>query len=324
MLMIWKQLLAVAFLIVPSSTLVHGEDAPTIVSTDAAPFLGCWADEAKQVYLRFEKNRITIFDSKKNSLQMFRAKYESGGIFFNIMGYWIPAPVEYKNHSLISKGRSGSKVLKKMSQVPAELNVLPLKLGETKIVPPKASKSIQNELAKRFKEDQAARRTTDKQGNRKKIDLEKMHKIDTGNTAYILGVVSKYGWIDTGRFGNHASIAAWTIVQHSGHLPLMLAVLPEVKKTIKNKDATETTVEFANNAKSYAMLYDRVKIMMGEKQRFGTQMGRNKNGETVILALEDKEKVDQFRKEVGLATIMPGLRATAKHNLKQAIKIEED
>jgi hypothetical protein len=40
--------------------------------------------------------------------------------------------------------------------------------------------------------------------------------------------------------------------------------------------------------------------MMGEKQRYGSQLTTNEKGECVIYPLENRNKVDQFRKEIGL------------------------
>ena len=51
---------------------------------------------------------------------------------------------------------------------------------------------------------------------------------------------------------------------------------------------------------AYALLYDRLQLMLGEKQRYGSQIGAGPDGLTVMLPLEDKSKVDQLRKEMGL------------------------
>ncbi len=43
--------------------------------------------------------------------------------------------------------------------------------------------------------------------------------------------------------------------------------------------------------------------MLGEKQRFGTQVGHAEGGYWVVMPLEDRSRVDEFRREIGLFTL---------------------
>ena len=57
-------------------------------------------------------------------------------------------------------------------------------------------------------------------------------------------------------------------------------------------------------ASSLALLEDRIAIGKGEKQIYGSQVGRDQEtGEYFVLPLIDPENVDQRRAEVGLGTI---------------------
>ena len=53
-------------------------------------------------------------------------------------------------------------------------------------------------------------------------------------------------------------------------------------------------------------------------------MGQNEKGETLILALEDPKKLDDFRAEIGLEPLLPGLKLQEQQNPKQAIRIEDE
>jgi hypothetical protein len=300
-------------------------------TTNAAPnaFIGCWQSEGdKPFLLRCEPARVSWFDPEASTAQFFRARYDTGRVLFNAMGRWIPLPATTSGNTLVFAGK---KTLRKVDKIPKELMVEPLRLGEIKEVPAEELKTIKEQLGQRFKEDQAVR-DAGKGGaeNWSKIDTKKMGAVDAGNTAYLLSIVSKYGWIDASRFGEDASQAAWFMVQHSGHLPLMLAVLPEIKKHLGTK--ARVTIAYGNAAvqgevnqsEAYAMLYDRVMVMAGQKQRYGSQMGQNDKGQTLILALEDPKKVDHFRAEIGLEPILPGLESLEKQNPSQAIRIEEE
>ena len=106
-------------------------------------------------------------------------------------------------------------------------------------------------------------------------------KVDAENTRYVKSLVATLGWIDAERFGREAANAAFLIVQHSGDLRLMMAALPEIKKDLKAKRV---------DPQDYALLFDRIQTSVGEKQRYGTQLGQNEKGELIVFPLEDRKR----------------------------------
>lgn len=172
----------------------------------------------------------------------------------------------------------------KLDAVPEEMQTKPLAFGAQSSVGPDKLKEIQNEMAKRFKTDQAVRTDLRRQ--------TEMQSVDVDNAAYITKLVKEFGWIDVDRFGNEASNIAFLIVQHSGQLPLMLAALPEIEKDFK--------AEKLKDAQPYALLYDRVKIDTCQKQRYGSQIGEEEDGTPFVFPLEDRANVDKLRKEIGM------------------------
>ena len=162
----------------------------------------------------------------------------------------------------------------------------PLVLGARRELDEKIVAEIQEELARRRTLDQAVRRDRSRR--------PEMATVDADNTAYVRGVVTDVGWIDVERFGRPAADAAFLLVQHSGDLPLMLAALPEIEEDVRAGRA---------DAQNFALLYDRTQLMSGGKQRYGSQIRENEDGDLVVYELEDPDRVDARRKELGLAPL---------------------
>jgi hypothetical protein len=77
------------------------------------------------------------------------------------------------------------------------------------------------------------------------------------------------------------------------------------------------------NGQLYALLYDRVQLMTGGKQRYGTQITPNAAGEMVVAGLEDKAQVDEFRREIGMGPLAPYLEMVGKAQGGATIQIED-
>lgn len=245
--------------------------------------LGCWqrSDESPDQMLRFEEKRF--INVGKDYRQIMPVLYEKGKV--------ILAPAEGKQElDLALKGgvltvKNGDKTetYKKLPNVPAELDFSPLKLGSPKTLPEAKLQQIRDELAKRIVEDQAVRTNAGRRGE--------MQTVDADNTKYLRTLVLDVGWIDAKRFGKQTATNAFLIVQHSGDLRLMQAALPEIEKDMKAG---------VGDPQDYALLYDRLKLNLGERQRYGSQIGQDKDGNPIVLPLEDKAKVEEFRKAIGL------------------------
>ena len=98
------------------------------------------------------------------------------------------------------------------------------------------------------------------------------------------------GWIDVDRFGSPAANAAFLLAQHSLDVRLMRAALPFLEK-----DKAPAKL----GGEAYALLFDRLQILLGEKQRFGTQVD-TMGGWPQASPLEDPEGVDERRLALGM------------------------
>lgn len=125
------------------------------------------------------------------------------------------------------------------------------------------------------------------------VDLE-LAEITTDNTQYIRQLLPKVGWIDVRRFGYSTSKAAFLLVQHSWDGPLMAAVLPALQE-----DVEAGRME----ADAYALLFDRLQLAMGRRQRYGSQVANDSTGALVVLPVESPEKVDVLRASLGMKSL---------------------
>jgi hypothetical protein len=86
----------------------------------------------------------------------------------------------------------------------------------------------------------------------------------------------------------------------------MMATLPMIERDVRAGRVS---------AQNFAFLYDRLQIMLGGKQRYGSQIIRSPSGEWVVSRLEDPLRVDERRKEIGLGPLRDYLAAFG-HDVK--------
>lgn len=264
-----------------------------IVPDFARSLIGSWEnDDDNESVIHFEATKCTFARLGKPTLQIARLTYEPGRIVTNSLGREVVIRFELKDRVLSLTWPDGKpKKYLKLDKVPAEVEAKPLALGEAKELPKEKVQTVQGELARRAKLDQEVRTDPAKRNEAGKVDAD--------NTNYVVKLVQEVGWIDAERFGARTSNDAFLIVQHSMHAPLMLAALPAIEKDVKAKRL---------NGQPYALLHDRLQLMLGEKQRYGTQIGPNDNGELVVLPLEDRRRVEELRKEIGLFSLADYLK----------------
>lgn len=282
------------------------EEAEASKAKPKDELLGCWESQTEKGYLlRFEPARVVA--SMEGHLQLYKARYEGGKVFVQMGSQEGTLDTSITGDEMVVKGREGDQRFKRLEQVPEDLQVKALKLGEAVNLEPGRVKKIQDELAARLQRDQAVR--TDP------TQRDKMGEVDGENTDYLVKLIQEIGWIDAERFGAEAANAAFLIVQHSGHLKLMMAALPPIEKDVRAKKL---------DGQPYALLYDRLQLNLGEKQRFGSQVGSGANGELVVLPLEDRENVDVYRAEMNMIPLQMYLDFFKEQNGGKEIKFADD
>ena len=266
--------------------------------------MGFWVSSEKkkqeETILKLEPNRCAWVKGTK--FHACLARYEKGRVTLNYSGQLIYWRIQLGKKEgdkgeerdvlqVWSPGRKQPTLYRRLEKGPDGFEPKAMKLGKTRSIKKKEKKKIVAEMRKRGRRDQQVRSG--------RIDEKKMAKVDTDNTAYLSKTLVKVGWLDARRFGVATTDAAWQLAVHSGDLPLMLAALPAIQKDLDRKRPL--------SCENYATLFDRVRMRLGRRQRYGTQVVQDANGKYVVFPLEDRAKVDKHRKEIGLTSLAESL-----------------
>lgn len=139
--------------------------------------------------------------------------------------------------------------------------------------------------------------TIEKYGLRSKQILKlakQMDSIDALNLKIVGAIIEKHGWLGSKTVGIKGNSALFLAIQHAEKKDRAF-FLPILRKAVQDKVA---------NKQDLALMEDRVALDQGKKQRYGTQIGMNpKTNKYYLLPLENPERVDQRRSEMGLIPI---------------------
>lgn len=148
---------------------------------------------------------------------------------------------------------------------------------------------------------------------------EEMRELHKKNARILEDIINRIGYPTIEKVGSEASEATWLLVQHSIDSPsLMKQSLNELEKLANENNF------YLNN---YIYLLDRVLVLEGKPQIYGTQFDWDENGELSPNKIKDPKKVNERRKSVGLNPIEEQIsiirerarieNQTPPHDLKQ-------
>ncbi len=289
--------------------LAFSGDVPKAPSAPKAEFAGCWRDvDEPQRFVELVPGKLRVLDH--GEVDITRATFNDDSVIRRVWGkkeVWGLAIADGKLH-VTAYGKPW--ILERTTERPAELDPKPIALGPRVTIDDARMDALDDEFARRMKEDQDARGA-----NGKEPDLKAMERVDPDNTKWLKELVTEIGWIDADRFGKNATQSAFLIVQHSGDLPLMLAALPEIEKDVKAKKL---------DPQNFALLWDRTQVRLGEKQRYGSQLGERPGGVGVVLALEDRANVEKIRADIGLFPLSRYIEMMKQITKEKEIVFEDD
>jgi hypothetical protein len=180
---------------------------------------------------------------------------------------------------------------------------------------PSASRgeSIAAELLELCERDQAARNAAIEamgaaEASGASVDFEALWApvatIDAESTAYLERLIDAHGWPTVSLVGERAAHAAWLLVQHADARPqLQERALELMRPLVAAGEASGVDV---------AYLEDRVRVARGDAQLYGTQFGADEHGVQRPFAIEDAERVDERRAELGLEPLAQYAEALAQ------------
>ena len=152
--------------------------------------------------------------------------------------------------------------------------------------------ALKAELETILETDQKNRQLLNKADEKDRATLWAEQKvIDKANQTRIDEIVKAYGWPGKKEFGRKAATAAFLVIQHSTP-DMMKRYLPILQNAMENGDADKS---------SFALLDDRVRMIEGRPQRYGSQVQRDlSSGKMQFWQIENEENVDKRRAEMGL------------------------
>ncbi|HYD99453.1 MAG TPA: DUF6624 domain-containing protein [Alphaproteobacteria bacterium] len=120
--------------------------------------------------------------------------------------------------------------------------------------------------------------------------------------AHSLGeLIDAHGWPGRGLVGEDGAEAAWIVLQHAiGDPALMRRCLPLLEAAAEAGEAPAWQV---------AYLADRIRVLEGRPQRFGTQFDWDAEGRLSPLPVEAPETLDIRRAALGLAPMAEAVEA---------------
>jgi len=123
----------------------------------------------------------------------------------------------------------------------------------------------------------------------------RMADVHQRNAQRLDAIIDQHGWPGNSLVGEEAANAAWLILQHAiGSPALQRKCLPILKE---NAELGEIEPFQA------AYLEDRICVFEGRLQRYGTHFDWDENGELSPQPLQDAERVDEYRRSVGLGSL---------------------
>jgi hypothetical protein len=131
-----------------------------------------------------------------------------------------------------------------------------------------------------------------KLGEGYKKEMEDLHN---KNAMLLNDIIKEIGYPTIEKVGEEASEAAWLIIQHSIAKPrFMKMCLDLLEKAVFENKASKINL---------AYLSDRVAVLEGNPQLYGTQFDWDKNGELNPNCVDELRKVNQRRVLIGLNTL---------------------
>lgn len=176
---------------------------------------------------------------------------------------------------------------------------------------PKELDSIRTVLEKVYDMDQNIRDSVshyqDKNGinsSEYKHALHEMLVTDSAMQKIVFGVLDKYGWLRKKQTSLKASEGIFLVIQHS-ELDAQKKYSPLLDQAFKAGEVEKW---------AYAFFKDRVNMREGKFQIYGSQTGRDQQGNIYVFPIGDEPNVDKRRRKLGMGPIRDHLKDNGIEN----------
>jgi hypothetical protein len=149
-------------------------------------------------------------------------------------------------------------------------------------------------------EDQLVRAELAREGHLFRGYHPRMAEVHSRNAERLQEIVQEHGWPGRSLVGERAARAAWLVLQHSIAYPALMRRGLELMREAAGRGEV--------SAAELAMLEDRISVLEGRPQRYGTQYDWDERGEMSPLPVEDPGGVDERRRSLGLPRLAENTR----------------
>jgi hypothetical protein len=151
---------------------------------------------------------------------------------------------------------------------------------------------LARELVGMAEEDQRVRADLAWDGHLFRGYHPKMAEVHSRNAERLRDIIDQHGWPGRTLVGDRGARAAWLIVEHAIAYPqLMRSGLELIRDASRQGEVSQAEV---------AVLEDRIRVLEGRPQLYGTQYDWDDHGEMSPLPIEDPGGVDARRLAIGL------------------------
>lgn len=122
-----------------------------------------------------------------------------------------------------------------------------------------------------------------------------MEELHNRNATILASIIDRIGFPTTGKVGEEAGEAAWMVVQHAIGQPAFMKRCRDLLEVAVNENEAEPM--------GLAYLTDRIAVLEGKVQFYGTQFDWDENGELSPNPYDDLDAVNQRRRSIGLNSL---------------------
>lgn len=119
-----------------------------------------------------------------------------------------------------------------------------------------------------------------------------MEELHIANAKILNDLIEQIGYPTADKVGKEASEAAWLVIQHAISQPAFMKRCRELLQNAVNENKADPA--------SLAYLTDRIAVLEGQPQLYGTQFDWDENGELSPNLFDDLTSVNQRRRAIGL------------------------
>jgi hypothetical protein len=270
--------------------------------------LGSWQSESGHGYVVVEAERLVWFDPDQNDLSVGTVLSRNGELVTRHRGKIERVSLAQAGDNLVVTIEGKPQTYHRAGRLPEAMSLSPLTLGTPAELPQATVDSVRDELLKRNNDDQQLLKS--------KAAPEKIRELQQANDAWLREVVSRNGWIDLHRFGPKASGAAIVMAKHSADTRLLLAAMPVIEHDLAADPGFGQT---------FAIAYDQLRLSLGQKQRYGSQICSESGQRPFLCAVETPSHLDERRATIGLTPMAEYLELVSKMLFKnQPVRVPAD